>query len=200
MHATCLVCTLKRSPEPSNSEALAEVVLGALRDEGVTTDVIRLVDHRIDPGVVSEAVADGDEWPEIRERILKAEILIVAVPTWLGQPSSVAKRALERMDAFISETRDDGTPIAYNRVAGVVVVGNEDGAHHVISEVNGALCDIGYTAPGQNWTYWNKGPGPGEEEWLTTQERDWSTTTGKTAAQNLLAVARALGQSPIPAP
>ena len=200
MHATCLVCTLKRSPEPSNSEALADVVLGALRDEGVTTDVIRLADHRIDPGVVSEAVDDGDEWPEIRKRILKAEILIVAVPTWLGQPSSVAKRALERMDAFISETRDDGTPIAYNRVAGVVVVGNEDGAHHVISEVNGALCDIGYTAPGQNWTYWNRGPGPGEEEWLTTQERDWSTSTGKTAAQNLLAVARALGQSPIPAP
>jgi len=200
MHATCLVCTLKRSPEPSNSEALADVVLGALRDEGVTTDVIRLADHRIDPGVVSEAVDDGDEWPEIRKRILKAEILIVAVPTWLGQPSSVAKRALERMDAFISETRDDGTPIAYNRVAGVVVVGNEDGAHHVISEVNGALCDIGYTAPGQNWTYWNRGPGPGEEEWLTTQERDWSTSTGKTAAQSLLAVARALGQSPIPAP
>jgi multimeric flavodoxin WrbA len=200
MHATCLVCTLKRSPEPSNSEALAEVVLGALRDEGVTTDVIRLSDHRIDPGVVSEAVEEGDEWPEIRERILKAEILIFAVPTWLGQPSSVAKRALERMDAFLSETRDDGTPIAYNRVAGVVVVGNEDGAHHVISEVNGALCDIGYTAPGQNWTYWNKGPGPGEEEWLTTQERDWSISTGKTAAQNLLAVARALGQAPIPAP
>jgi multimeric flavodoxin WrbA len=200
MHATCLVCTLKRSPEPSNSEALAEVVLGALRDEGVTTDVIRLADHRIDPGVVSEAVEDGDEWPQIRERILKAEILLFAVPTWLGQPSSVAKRALERMDAMLSETRDDGTPIAYNRVAGVVVVGNEDGAHHVISEVNGALCDIGYTAPGQNWTYWNKGPGPGEEEWLTTQDRDWSTTTGKAAAQNLLAVARALRQSPIPAP
>ncbi len=200
MHATCLVCTLKRSPEPSNSEALAEVVLGALRDEGVTTDVIRLADHRIDPGVVSEAVAEGDEWPALRERILAAEILVFALPTWLGQPSSVSKRALERMDAFLSETRDDGTPIAYNRVAGVVVVGNEDGAHHCISEVNGALNDIGYTVPGQNWTYWNKGPGPGEEERLTTQERDWSTTTGKACAQNLLAVARALQRSPIPAP
>jgi hypothetical protein len=78
------------------------------------------------------------------------------------------------MDAFLSETRDDGeTPIAYNRVAGVVVVGNEDGAHHVIGETNAALNDIGYSMPGQNWTYWNKGPGPGEEEWLTTEERDW---------------------------
>jgi multimeric flavodoxin WrbA len=200
MRATCLVCTLKRSPEPSNSESLAEVVLGALRDDGVETDVIRLADHQIDPGVVSEAISEGDEWPAIRERILAAEILIVALPTWLGQPSSVAKRALERMDALISETRDDGTPIAYNRVAGVVVVGNEDGAHHCIAEVGAALNDIGYTLPGQNWTYWNKGPGPGEEEWLTTDEREWSTTTGQTAARNLLAVARALQGVPIPAP
>jgi multimeric flavodoxin WrbA len=192
MNAVCLVCTLKRSPEPSNSESLAEVVLQALREEGVSTDVIRLADHQIDPGVVSEAVSDGDEWPALRERILAAEILIFALPTWLGQPSSVSKRALERMDAFLSETREDGRPIAQDRVAGVVVVGNEDGAHHCISEVCGALNDIGYTLPGQNWTYWNKGPGPGEEEWLTTSEREWSIGTGKTAAQNLLRTARAL--------
>ena len=201
MRATCLVCTLKRSPEESNSEALAQVVLGALRDEGVKTDVIRLADHQIDFGVVSEAISGGDEWPAIRERILASEILIMAIPTWLGQPSSVSKIALERMDAFLSETHDDGkTPIAYNRVAGVVVVGNEDGAHHVIGETNGALNDIGYSMPGQNWTYWNKGPGPGEEEWLTTKERDWSISTGKACASNLLALARALQASPIPPP
>ena len=201
LRATCLVCTLKRSPQASNSESLAEVVLGALRDEGVATDVIRLADHRIDFGVVSEAVSDGDEWPAIRERILASEILVMAIPTWLGQPSSVSKVALERMDAFLSETRDDGeTPIAYNRVAGVVVVGNEDGAHHVISETNGALNDIGYSMPGQNWTYWNKGPGPGEEEWLTTEERDWSISTAKACASNLLALARPLQASPIPPP
>ena len=112
-------------------------MLGALREEDVETDVIRLADHQIDFGVVSEEVSDGDEWPAIRERILASEILIMAIPTWLGQPSSVSKIALERMDAFLSETHDDGkTPIAYNRVAGVVVVGNEDGAHHVIGETN----------------------------------------------------------------
>lgn len=105
------------------------------------------------------------------------------------------------MNAFLSETRKDGeTPIAYNRVAGVVVVGNEDGAHHCISEISGALIDIGYTLPAQAWTYWNKGPGPGDEEWLTTDEREWSITTGRTAARNLLAVARALERHPLPAP
>jgi hypothetical protein len=123
-------------------------VLGALRAQGVETDVIRLADHRIDFGVVSEAVSEGDEWPAIRERILASEILVMAIPTWLGQPSSVSKVALERMDAFLSETREDGrTPVAYNRVAGVVCVGNEDGAHHVIGETNIALNDIGYSMP-----------------------------------------------------
>ncbi len=201
MKAICLNCTLKRSPEESSAASLAEVVMSLLRDEGVETDEIRLVDHRIDPGVVSEAVAEGDEWPAIRERILAAEILVFATPTWMGQPSSVAKRALERMDAFLSETREDGqTPIAYNRVAGVVVVGNEDGAHHTISQINSVLIDLGYTIPGAAWTYWNKGPGPGEEVWLTTDEREWSITTGQTAARNLLAAARALQAHPLPAP
>lgn len=201
MKAICLNCTLKASPEESSTAALADVVMKVLRDEGVETDEIRLVDHRIDPGVVSEAVAEGDEWPAIRERILAAEILVVATPTWMGQPSSVSKRALERMDAFLSETYEDGeTPIAYNRVAGVVVVGNEDGAHHSISQVSSVLIDLGYTIPGASWTYWNKGPGPGEEVWLTTDEREWSITTGQTAARNLLAAARALQAHPLPPP
>jgi multimeric flavodoxin WrbA len=199
MRAICLNCTLKRSPEESNTEALAAVVMDALQERGVETDSIRLADHTIEPGVVSEAVTDADEWPAIRERILAAEILVVATPTWLGQPSSIAKRALERMDAFLSE-KDGETPVAYNRVAGVVVTGNEDGAHHVITEVAGALIDIGYTIPGQAWTYWNKGPGPGDEEWLTTDEREWTISTGKAAAQNLHAVATALQAKPVPPP
>jgi len=201
LRALCLNCTLKRSPEESNTESLAGVVMDALAEEGLGIDTIRLVDHTIEPGVVSEAVGELDEWPAIRERIVEADILVVATPTWLGQISSVAKRALERMDAFLSETREDGeTPLAYNRVAGVVVTGNEDGAHHCISEISGALIDIGYTVPGQAWTYWNKGPGPGDEEWLTTDERDWSVKTGRAAASNLLAAARALAENPIPAP
>ena len=200
MKALTLNCTLKRSPDESNTGSLASVVEEALREHGVETDQIRLADHVIEPGVVSEKVTHADEWPAIRERILAAEILIVATPTWLGQPSSIAKRALERMDAMLSETREDGTPVAYNRVAGVVVTGNEDGAHHVIAEVGQALNDIGYTLPAQGWTYWNKGPGPGDEEWLTTDEREWTITTGKTAAQNIVAVARGLEASPIPAP
>ena len=84
-------------------------------------------------------MGEGDEWPSIHEKLTSSEILIMAVPTWIGQPSSISKLVLERMDAMMSETDDEDRPVAYNRVAGVAVSGNEDGAHHVIAEINGAL-------------------------------------------------------------
>ncbi|GAA2505057.1 hypothetical protein GCM10010393_42160 [Streptomyces gobitricini] len=77
----------------------------------------------------------------------------------MGHPSSIAQRVLERMDAMLSETDADGRPVAHNRVAGVVVNGNEDGAHHEIPHIACGLMDFGYTIPGQAWTYWNRSPG-----------------------------------------
>ena len=160
MRAVALSCTLNPTPATSNTEALTHVLLDALGRQGVETELIRVVDHDVRPGVESD-MGDGDEWPAIRQRIVTSEILVLASPTWLGKPSSVAQRVLERMDAMLGETDDAGRPVAYNRVAGCVVTGNEDGAHHVITEIAGGLIDMGFTVPGQSWTYWNKGPGPG---------------------------------------
>jgi multimeric flavodoxin WrbA len=198
MRALILNCTLKPSPTASNTEKLARVVIDALESAAVETELVRVVDHDVKPGVESD-MGDGDEWPQIRAKLLAAEILVVASPTWLGRPSSVAQRVLERMDALLSEQDEEGRPVAYNRVAGVVVTGNEDGAHHVISEIAGALVDIGYTIPGQAWTYWNRGPGPGDSYLDTDEGKDWSESTGRAAAANLVAVARALEERPIPA-
>ncbi|MGW5034194.1 flavodoxin family protein [Streptomyces nigra] len=198
MKALVINCTLKVSPEPSNTEALASVVAGRLAEQGVEVSSVRAVDLKIAPGVLTDA-GDGDEWPDVHERILDSQILVMASPTWLGRPSSVAQRVLERMDAMLSETDDQGRPVAYNRVAGVVVTGNEDGAHHVISEISGALADIGFTIPGQAWTYWHLGPGPGPAYLDEQKGRDWAHSTGRTMADNLLGVARALSERPLQA-
>ena len=107
MKALVLNCTLKPSPTVSNTEALARVVAERLETEGVETEEIRLVDLNIKPGVRTDE-GPGDDWPGVRERILASEILVFATPTWLGRPSSVAQRALERMDAMLSETDDEG--------------------------------------------------------------------------------------------
>ncbi len=199
MRALILNCTLKTSPEQSNTEALLDVVAAAMRQDEIAVDVVRVVDHDVKPGVTNDE-GDGDEWPAILAVLREAEILVIATPTWLGQPSSIAKRVLERMDALMSETDDRGRPFAYNRVGGIVVTGNEDGAHHVIAEVAQSLIDIGYTVPGQAWTYWNMGPGPGPSYLETDHKHDWSERTGRTAAANLVAVARALAERPMPAP
>jgi multimeric flavodoxin WrbA len=201
MRATILNCTLKPSPEESSTEALSGVLHGGLERRGVSTETLRVVDFEIKPGIETDMGA-GDEWPAIHERLVDSEILVIATPTWLGQQSSVCKRVLERMDAMLSETDDEGRPIAYNRVAGVVVTGNEDGAHHVISEVSGALIDIGYTIPGQAWTYWNKGPGPGDSylEIDDPEGKQWSHETGEAAVHNLVGVAEALAANPLGVP
>lgn len=177
MKALVLNCTLKKSPEISNTEALAKVVMDELKNQSVDCELIRVVDLNIPPGVVTK-IDESDDWPDVHEKLLSSNILIIASPTWLGRPSSIAQRVLERMDAMISETSDNNLPVAYNRVAGVVVTGNEDGAHHVISEISGALIDIGYTIPGQSWTYWNKGSGPGGSYIETDYRHDWSARTG----------------------
>jgi multimeric flavodoxin WrbA len=199
MRALILNCSLKPSPELSNTRALADVVATALRKQDVQVETVRLVDLEIKPGVETD-MGPGDDWPAVHKKVVGSEIVIIATPTWVGHPSSLAQRVIERMDAMISETDDEERPVAYNRVAGVVVTGNEDGAHHVISEVCGALGDIGFTIPPQSWTYGNRGPGPGPNYTDTDEGHDWSHKTGRAMAQNLVTVATALQVTPLDKP
>jgi len=197
MKAVFVNCTLKPSPEPSNTELLATVVADELtQTHEVDITWFRLADLHLDHGVKT-SMSEADEWPPVHDAIAAADILVVATPTWVGHPSSYAQQMLERLDAMISETRDDGEPLALGKVAGAVVTGNEDGAHHVISEIAGALVDIGFTIPSQAWTYWNRGPGPGPEYTDTEDGHDWSAETGRTMAKRLAEVGRALATAGI---
>ena len=116
-------------------------------------DVIRAADYNIKPGVTSDE-GDGDDWPSLRKRVLAADILIIGSPIWLGQPSSIAKRVLERMDAFLDEKDDRGRMPSYGKVAICAIVGNEDGAHHSAAEILSALLEVGFTVPSGGPTYW----------------------------------------------
>lgn len=153
--AIAINCTLKRSGgEPSSTDKMIGLISAELRKHGVEVrETIRIADHEVKPGVTSDE-GPGDAWPDIRKRILDCDILIFGTPIWLGQPSSLAKRVLERMDAFFSETDDDGRMPSFNKVAVVGIVGNEDGAHHVTAELLQALNDTGWTIPAQAACYW----------------------------------------------
>lgn len=153
--AFALNCSLKPSSadESSSTDKMLSDLLDALKPHGVKGEIVRGLDHDIKPGVESD-MGDGDGWPAIRAKIVAADIFILGTPIWMGQPSSVAKRVLERLDAFLSETDDKGRMPAAGKVALVAIVGNEDGAHHCHAACFQALNDVGFTIPANAGCYW----------------------------------------------
>jgi multimeric flavodoxin WrbA len=199
LRALVLVCSLKRSPAPSSSDLIGRQLLGALRGHGVTGEVVRVVDHDVRFGVTTDE-GDGDAWPAIRERILAADVLVLATPIWLGQPSSVCKVVLERLDAEIAETDDTGRPSMSDKVAVVGVVGNEDGAHHVVAECLQALNDVGCTIGANAGAYW-VGEAMGSTDYQDLAEPPENTARAiASAAGNAAHLARLLRADGYPAP
>ena len=185
LRAVALNCTLKPGTDTSSTDVLLREVLAELHGHGVEVgDPFRVVNHDVKPGITSDE-GSGDEWPMLRSEILDADILVFGTPIWMGQPSSVAKRVLERMDAFLGETDDDGRMVSYDRVAVVAVVGNEDGAHHVSAEVYQALSDVGFTIPAAAITYWVG------EAMQSTDYKDMHPSPDKTRAATATAAANA---------
>ncbi|AUZ89021.1 flavodoxin family protein [Arthrobacter sp. MDT1-48-3] len=151
--AFALVCSLTPSPGPSSSDLMARHILDRFAERGIATSSARVVDHHVAPGVQKD-MGDGDEWPILREKILAADILVLSTPIWVGHPSSLAQRVMERLDADIAETDEEGRPVMAGKVAVVAVVGNEDGAHKTIADMMQGLNDIGFSLPSQGSTYW----------------------------------------------
>jgi multimeric flavodoxin WrbA len=183
--ALALNCTLKPTPDESSTGLLLSQVGDELRTHGVPMETIRVVNFDVRPGTSSDE-GQGDEWPTIRERVLAADILVFGTPVWMGAPSSVAKRVAERLDAFLSETDEQGRMPSYGKVAVVAVVGNEDGAHHVSAELYQWLADVGFTIPANAVTYWVG------EAMQTTDYKDLDSTPEKTAEATAMAVRNAV--------
>jgi len=199
LRALAVNCTLKASPTASSCERLLGLIAEALDEHAVTTTTIRAVDVTISPGVSSDE-GDGDEWPSIRSQILDSQILIVGTPIWLGNPSSVCRRVLERLDAFLGETDDEGRMISADRVGVAATVGNEDGAHNVSAQVFQALGDVGFTIPAGGHAYW-VGEAMGSVDFKDLDEvPDAVTETIATLARNTAHLARLLAGDGYPAP
>ena len=195
--ALALNCTLTPSPDGSSTQLMADQVLAALDKLGVPGTSVRLVDLDVRPGVVKD-MGSGDAWPGVREQMLAADILVIATPTWMGHMSSVASRVMERLDAELSETDDEGRVETFGKVALVAVVGNEDGAHKITADLFQGLNDVGFTIPAQGGVYWNG------EAMTTTDFKDLDetpdavTSTIATMTTNAVHLATRLTASPYP--
>ena len=199
LRAFGLNCTLKSGSEPSSTQKLLDQLLQALGKHGVESSHARVADFNVKAGVKADE-GGGDQWPELRQKVMDAQILVLATPIWMGQPSSLAKRVLERMDAFLGEIDEQGRYPTFGKVAVAAVVGNEDGAHHVCAELYQALTDVGFTIPGGTPPYW-VGEAMDSIDYIDlAQTPDKVAETIRTIASQAAHLATVLQDRPYPAP
>ena len=198
LRALFVNCTLKRSPERSHTQGLADVAVEIMRRQGVTVDVVRAVDHDLPPGVwpdMTEHGWDADEWPALFERVLAADVLVLCTPIWLGEKSSVCTRVIERLYGNSSLLNDRGQYAYYGRVGGCIVTGNEDGIKHCSMSVLYSLQHLGFTIPPQADAGWigEAGPGPSYlDEGSGGPDNDFTNRNTTFMTWNLLHLARML--------
>ena len=198
LKALFLIASLKNSEDKSHTEALGKKVQEIYQKENVITEIIRLADYNISYGI-SEDMGEGDEWPTIFEKVKEADILIIGTPLWLGEKSSIATLAIERLYGSSSDTNDRGQAIYYNKVGGVIVTGNEDGAKHAAASVLYGLSHIGFVIPPNVDSYWVGEAGPGPSYIDAGQDNDFTKKHVEMLAYNTIHFARILKTAPIPA-
>ncbi|HEY6531812.1 MAG TPA: flavodoxin family protein [Acidimicrobiales bacterium] len=198
LRALFVNCTLKRSPEVSNTQGLADISIEIMRRQGVQVDVIRAVDHDIATGVWPDMTEHGwevDEWPAIYAQVEAADILVLCTPIWLGEKSSVCTRVVERLYGNSSQLNDDGQYAYYGKVGGCLVTGNEDGVKHCAMSVLYALQHLGCVIPPQADAGWigEAGPGPSYlDPGSGGPENDFTNRNTTFMTWNLLHLARLL--------
>jgi len=165
LRALFINCTLKRSPELSHTQGLADVSIAIMRRLGVGVEVVRAIDHDIATGVwpdMTEHGWDRDDWPAIFEQVVAADILVLASAIWLGEKTSVCTKVIERLYGNSHLLNDAGQYRYYGRVAGCLITGNEDGVKHCAMNILYSLQHLGYVIPPQADAGWigEAGPGP----------------------------------------
>lgn len=198
LSALFVSCTLKKSPEVSNTEGLARIPMEIMRRNGVTVDLIRAVDHDIATGVYPDMTEHGwatDEWPRIQQQVMAADILVICTPIWLGDKSSVCTQVIERLYANSSVLNEHGQYAYYGKTGGCLVTGNEDGVKHVAMNVLYSLQHLGYTIPPQADAGWIGAVGPGPsylDEGSGGPESDFTNRNTTFMTWNLMHLARML--------
>ena len=191
-------CTLKRSPEVSNTQGLADHSIAIMQRLGVEVEVIRAIDHDIATGVYPDMTEHGwdrDEWPELFAKVLAADILVLLSPIWLGEKSSVCTRVIERLYGNSHLLNDAGQWAYYGRVGGCIITGNEDGAKHCAMNILYSLQHLGFAIPPQADSCWlgEAGPGPSYlDPGSGGPENDFTNRNTAFLTWNLLHVARML--------
>jgi multimeric flavodoxin WrbA len=201
MKALIINCTLKRGAEFSNTGAMAQKAAQQFKELGVETEIIRLNDYNVLTGTKSDE-GDGDEWPQILEKIKACNIFIIATPIWMGHLASTSQKVIERLDAVFRDenlsNKENGQYMPYNKVAGCLITGNEDGAHNCAAQVLWAMQEVGFTIPPNVNAYW-VGMAGGEKDYVEAggERYLYTNKTLRYTTANLAFMAKLLAANPI---
>ena len=199
LKALFINCTLKRSPEISNTQGLMDISIEIMRRNGVEVENLRAIDHPIATGVLAghDRARLGRRTPGRRsqEKVMAADILVLGMPIWLGEKSSVATQVIERLYGNSHLLNDDGQCAYYGRVGGCLVTGNEDGVKHCAMNTLYSLQHLGYVIPPQADSGWigEAGPGPSYlDQGSGGPENDFTNRNTTFMTWNLMHMARML--------
>ena len=197
LRALVLNASLKQEPEPSNTQELSELVLEHMRPHDVTGDVVRLADLRLPVGL-GYRESEDDEWPGVVAKLKAADIVLFATPIWWGGRSSLMQRVIERMDALDEEYIAGGRSALYNKVAGIVITGSEDGALATMGSIMMVLTWMGFTLPPECAAYWVGEVGqPPREDAAKRRVNEATQHMAKNLARNLVYYAQLLKERPL---
>ncbi|WP_430908097.1 flavodoxin family protein [Maribacter sp. 2-571] len=198
INALFINCTLKKSPEQSHTEGLMKLAMDIMRAEGAGVTYLRLADFDIPVGLAPDMRDQGaskDDWPEVFDKILQADIVVIGTPIWLGEKSSIATKLVERMYGMSARTNDKGQYIYYGKAGGCVITGNEDGVKHCAMGILYGLQHLGFSIPPQADCGWigEAGPGPSYLDKESGAKRNAFTNRNTTfMTYNLLHMAKML--------
>jgi len=198
LRAVYINCTLKRSPGQSHTQGLADRSIAIMERNGVSVEVVRAVDHTLAPGVQPDMTEHGferDDWPQIFERVMAADILVLTSPIWLGEKSSVCTQVIERLYGNSHLLNEHGQYAYYGRVGGCLITGNEDGAKHCAMNIIYSLQHLGFVIPPQADAGWmgEAGPGPSYlDPGSGGPENDFTNRNTTFLTWNVLHIARML--------
>ncbi|HLV62697.1 flavodoxin family protein [Galbibacter sp.] len=199
LKALFLNCTLKKSPEVSNTRAFIDKSITIFKELDVETEVIRVIDYTIKFGNSTD-MGSGDQWPAIHNKIKQADIVIIATPVWRGDRGSIAKMVSERMDGLFSDDHNQNDQyMTYNKVAGALVDGNEDGAKKAISSILFDLSEHGFTLAVNPFSYYvgEAGPGPSYIE-AEGDKHEFTNNMLLIMVHNMVHLAKLLKDNPYP--
>jgi multimeric flavodoxin WrbA len=200
LKAIILVGSLKNDSRTPNTLLLSQFLAKHLAEYNTEYEIIMLVDYDIKAGTYTNI--DSDNWPSILEKLLNSDIVIFATPVWWGIQSSLTQRVIERLDEIHDEIMENGKSRLANKVAGIIVTGDSDGAEHIIGNLANFFVALGLTIPPFGtltvlWSGFAKKSEKSTEEKLKYLEDNY-TSTAKKAVQYLTFMANVLKNNPYP--